>query len=157
MVGVKKLQSYPKFAKTQPHAAFSAYIHGQQHRFTYFLRTIEGMENYLKPLQDAISNILLPAIFGSTVNKQQRELHSLPIKSGSLGFANLTERAAREYETSRLINAPLIAIMMFQETNLPNETERKNVVREQSSLKIAALNKKSKKLKNRCQKTHYVS
>ena len=100
------------------------------------------MESYLKPLEDAISNILLPAIFGSTVNKQQRELYSLPIKSGGLGFANLTERAAREYETSRLINAPLIAIMMLQETNLPNETEPKNIVREQSSLKIAALNQK---------------
>ena len=69
-------------------------------------------------------------------------MYSLPIKSGDLGFANLTERAAREYETSRLINAPLIAIMMLQETNLPNETERKNIVRGQSSLKIAALNKK---------------
>ena len=62
MNGVKKLS---KIVKTQPHATFSAYIHGNQYRFTYFLRTIEGMENYLKPLEDAISNILLPAIFDS--------------------------------------------------------------------------------------------
>ena len=80
----KEIKKLSEIAKTQPHAAFSAYIHEQQHRFTYFLRTIEGLENYLKPLEDAISNILLPAIFGSTVNKQQRELYSLPIKIGGL-------------------------------------------------------------------------
>ena len=32
--------------------------------------------------------------------------------------------------------------MMLQATNLPNETERKNILRERNSLKIAALNKK---------------
>ena len=31
------------FAKTKPHASFSDYIHGRQHRFTYFRRTIEGI------------------------------------------------------------------------------------------------------------------
>ena len=56
----KEIIKLADFAKTQPHAAFSAYIHGQQHRFTYFLRTIEGMEDYLKPLGATISNILLP-------------------------------------------------------------------------------------------------
>ena len=32
--------------------------------------------------------------------------------------------------------------MMLQATNLPNETERKNILREQSGLKIAAPNQK---------------
>ena len=50
----KEITKLSEISKKQPHAAFSAYIHGQQHRFTYFLRTIEGMENYLKPLEDAI-------------------------------------------------------------------------------------------------------
>ena len=67
----KEITKLADFAKTQRHAAFSAYIHGQQHRFTYFLRTIEGMEDYLKPLDTTISNILLPAIFGTAISKKK--------------------------------------------------------------------------------------
>ena len=42
----KGMKNLSKLAKTQLHAAFSAYIHGEQHKFTYFLRTIEGMNEH---------------------------------------------------------------------------------------------------------------
>ena len=38
------------FAKSQPQSADEPYIHGEQHRFSYFLRTIPGMEIYVEPL-----------------------------------------------------------------------------------------------------------
>ena len=40
----KEILKLAEIAKTQPHVAFSAYIHGHQHKYTYFLRTIDGME-----------------------------------------------------------------------------------------------------------------
>ena len=144
----KEITKLADFAKTQPHAAFSAYIHGQQHRFTYFLRTIEGMEDYLKPLDTTISNILLPAIFGTTISTQQRELYALPIKNGGLGFANLTEKASREYEASRVVNAPLVAIMMLQGNTLPNNEDRKSIISEQNRSKMAVLNRKIEQVEN---------
>ena len=66
-------------AKTQPHAAFSAYIHDEQHKFTYFLRTIEGMNGLIKPLDDIIMNTFLPAIFGETLSPQEKGLFALPM------------------------------------------------------------------------------
>ena len=117
-----------EFAKTQPHAAFSAYVHGEQHRFTYFLRTIEDMEQYLQPLDEVISNLFLPALFGSTVTEQEKQLFALPIKNGGLAIENLAAKAANEYGISRKVNAPLIAIICMQSDDLPNVEENKNMV-----------------------------
>ena len=115
-----KWKSGSEIAKTQPQAALSAYIHGEQHRFTYFLRTIEGIEDYLMPLDDIITHTFIPAILGTTISDTERELFALPIINGGLGMQRLTEKAANEYEISRTITAPLVAIMAIQDDMLPD-------------------------------------
>ena len=57
-----------KLAKTQPHGAFLAYIQGEQHKLMYFLGTIEGTNELIKPLDDIIMNTFFPAIFGETLS-----------------------------------------------------------------------------------------
>ena len=42
-----EVEKLAKFAETEPHGAFAACIHGEQHRFTFVLRTIPGMEKKL--------------------------------------------------------------------------------------------------------------
>ena len=116
-----------EFAVTQPHAAFAAFIHGEQHRFRYFMRTIPGMEEYLKPLDDVISHKLLPAIFGTVINNDERELFSLPIREGGLGVPILAEIARSEFITSTVVNAPLAAIMVLQGTELPDEANVREI------------------------------
>ena len=51
------MKSLADIAKTQPHAAYSAFIHGEQHKYTYFLRTIAGISENLKPLDEVIENV----------------------------------------------------------------------------------------------------
>ena len=63
-----EIERLSEFALSEPHAAFSAFIHGEQHRFTYFLRTIPGMEKYLNPLNKVIDEKFISAIFGSSFN-----------------------------------------------------------------------------------------
>ena len=46
------------FAKSQPQSAYAAFIHGEQHRFSYFLRTTPGMEIYMEPLDKMIKDKL---------------------------------------------------------------------------------------------------
>ena len=42
-------------AQSQPHAAFSAFTHGLSSKWTYFLRAILNVKNYLhQPLEDTI-------------------------------------------------------------------------------------------------------
>ena len=93
------------------------------HRFTYFLRTIPGMQEYIKPLDNIITNKLIPAILGTTISDQDRKLFSLPVKEGGLGIPILTEKAETDYIRSKTITAPLIAIMVTRESELPDRKE----------------------------------
>ena len=121
----EEVSKLAEFALSQPHAAFSAYIHGEHHRFSYFMRTIPGMETYLQPLDNIVNEKLLPAILGSTITDIDRQLFSLPIRDGGLGIPILTERAVSEFHTSMEVNAPLAAIMIMQRDQLPDENEQK--------------------------------
>ena len=49
---VKEVEKLSDYAKTQPQAAYAAFCHGEVHKYTYFMRTIPNMENYLKPLDE---------------------------------------------------------------------------------------------------------
>ena len=55
---VKQLKILTNFACTEPHAAFSGFIHGLRHCYTYFMRNIPGISHLLKPLVDAIHSFI---------------------------------------------------------------------------------------------------
>ena len=123
-----EIEQLALFAKTQPQAAYAAFIHGEMHRFTYFLRTIPNMSEFLKPLDDIIDNKLLPAILGrANITQADRNLYSIPIKSGGLGIPIFQDKADQDFSTSVQITAPLAAIMVLQGNNLPNPEEEAKV------------------------------
>lgn len=49
---IKELQVLSEIARTEPHAAYSAFIHGLQHSYTYFMRTIQDISIPLKRLDE---------------------------------------------------------------------------------------------------------
>ena len=55
---VKQLEIPTKFTYSEPHAAFSGFIHGLRHRYTCFMRTVPGNSHLLKPLDDAIDTFI---------------------------------------------------------------------------------------------------
>ena len=55
---VKQLEIPTKFAYSEPHAAFSGFIHKLRHRYTCFMRTVPGNSHLLKPLDDAIDTFI---------------------------------------------------------------------------------------------------
>ena len=135
-------------AKTQPHAAFSAYIHGEQHKFTYFLRTIEGMNELIKPLDDIIMNNFLPAIFGETLSPQEKGLFALPIREGGLGIEELSIKAPREYEISKKVTQPLVTAMVIQSNTLPDKEEQQSLINEAKLEKQQELQERSKRIED---------
>ena len=92
-----KIEKLAEIAILEPQAAYSAYIHGQQHKFNYFLQTIPGMENYIDPLDIVINDRLLPAILGRTISDLDREIFKLPIRDGGLGIPILSNKADNYY------------------------------------------------------------
>ena len=75
---IKQLEIVPKFACTEPHAAFSGFIHRLRHRYTYFMRTIPGISHLLKPPDDAIDTFIKELLQRYTFNPTERALFSLP-------------------------------------------------------------------------------
>ena len=107
-----------KIAHSQPHAAFAAFIHGEQHKYTYFMRTIPGINENLKPLDDAINNFIT-SLFGREVSDNERDLFAMPIKDGGLGIRKLSENTDISYNASTRITAPLIDEIVKQSDTLP--------------------------------------
>ena len=72
-----KLHRLADFAKTQPHAAYSAFTQGILSQYTYFMRTIPDMHKFIKDVDDVTRLELLPALLNSVVPKVDRQLYSL--------------------------------------------------------------------------------
>ena len=119
----KELRKLSEIAKSQPQVAFAAYIHGEQHRFSYFLRTLAGIDKYLQPLDDIITNTFIPTLLGSNISDQERDLFALPIKQGGMGIEKLVSKAEDDFTASKIMTAPLVAIMALQSEELPTDDE----------------------------------
>ena len=91
------IETLAEIAKSQPHAAFAAFVHGEQHKYTYFQRTIDGISENFKPLDDVIDNQLIPALFGSEINENERNILSLPIKDGGLGLRSVSRNCDKKH------------------------------------------------------------
>ena len=82
---VDPLEILTKFACTKPHAACSRFIHGLRHRYTYFMRSVPGISNLLKPLDNAIDFFIKVLLQGYTFNPAEHVLFSLQAKYGGMG------------------------------------------------------------------------
>ena len=119
----KELKSLSEFAKSEPQAAHAAFCFGEQNKFNYFMRTIPGMSEHMKPVDEIIKNDFLPSILGETVSEKERELFSLPVRCGGLGIPSFTEKANHDFENSLEITAPLVALIITQGEELPKITD----------------------------------
>ena len=79
------------FAKTQPHAAYSAFTYSILSQYTYFMRTIPGMHEFIKPVDDVVRLELLPASSNPIVPEVDRQLYSPLLRHGELGIPILSE------------------------------------------------------------------
>ena len=46
----------------------------------------------MKPVDEIVQNVLLPAIIGETISEKESELYSLPVQSGSWGISLFSEK-----------------------------------------------------------------
>ena len=74
-------------AKSQLQAAYTAFIHGQQGKFNYFMRTIPERHEQMLKVDEKIENVLLPSPLGEQVTKKEKFLYSLPVRMGGLGIS----------------------------------------------------------------------
>ena len=97
-----------EIAKTQPHAAYSALVHGLLSKWSYLCRVTPNISHQLTPLDDALRTELLPALTSRPPpNDQEFALFALPARHGGLGVRLPSKNAEREFQSSELITSSL--------------------------------------------------
>ena len=119
----EELERLSAFARSEPHAAYSAYTHSLIGKWTYVLRSIEGLNLLLKPLEDNIRQQFLTALTGTdSISDMERELLALLARHGGLGVINPRTKF-KEHTLSRLI-APITALIVQQNSNLAPQQQQ---------------------------------
>ncbi|PFX13801.1 putative trafficking protein particle complex subunit 2 [Stylophora pistillata] len=95
---------------------------GLKHRWTYFLRTLPNVQDILEPLEEAISQVLIPAIVGRKCSKLDRDVLALPVRLGGLSLSNPCHEAAREHASSIQVTSSLVEHIMAQTHQQPDES-----------------------------------
>ncbi len=119
----KEDQKLSKFARTQPHAAYAAYIHGLSSRWNYLLRVTDwetlSSSELLQSLETAIQSLFIPALTGqSPPGKLVHEMLAMPARLGGLGLINPVATAQEQHAASQLISAPLVERVLHQDHQL---------------------------------------
>ena len=126
----KEIKRLAEVAISQPHAAYAAFTHGPSNRWSYVLRTIPDIEDLLLPLEDAISQHLIPALTGRPpCSSIERDMLALPIRHGGLGLSNPGTSSSAAFQASVHLTGPLVALIMSQETNLTVDHESTSTIK----------------------------
>ena len=112
---VTSLKKLANIAKTQPQAAYTCYVKGFSHKYTYFMRTIPNISELLKPLDRAIDELIKIIFDNYDFNINERKLWSLPVRMGGLGLFIPSEISDEQYRNSRLINEKLTLKVINQD------------------------------------------
>ena len=143
---VNEVVQLAKFALTQPQACYAAYTFGLKCRWTYFLRTLPDIHKLLEPLENALSQALIPAITEHECNQLDRDILALPVHLEGLGLGNPSCKATCEYASSVKVTSPLVDRIESQTHQLQDETLVKK------SLQLAVKSQRAAELKNTADK-----
>ena len=113
---VAELQRLAEIAKTEPHAAYTAFTFGIKHRWTFVMRTVPNIEHLLMPLENTIKENLIPALAGRHYpSVRDREIIALPPRLGGLGIPNPRRQAETEHQNSKDLTAKLTQLIVAQD------------------------------------------
>ena len=82
----------------------SAFTSGYKQKFTFFIRTIENIENVLLPLDKVIRQKLITTLFNDFPTEELRSLIALPCKLGGMSIVNPIEIANERIRKIERIN-----------------------------------------------------
>ena len=142
----EEIEALSDIAKSQPHSAYVAFTKGFKSKFTYFMRTISSFEDYVNPIEEAISELFLPALFGQEepLPEELHEVITLSPAQGGLGIPALSEEAPQQYAASTSITRPHVEAILSQCTSMPVITNE--IKNEQQSIKRANANAKRERI-----------
>ena len=145
---ISQIVRLAEFAQSHPQASYVAYTFGLRHRWTYYLRTLPNIEDLLEPLERAISDVLIPSMVDHKCTQLERDILSLPVRLGGLGFTNPTQSANAELQASVNVTAPFAERIMSQLHEPPDEAEVTSLQQKAKNGKEERLLKRSDEWRN---------
>ena len=105
---VNEIESRAKIAERYPQSAYAAFSHCIISKWRYLMRTVENIDIFFQPIEEAINQIFVPALTGrGPCNPDERKLVSLTIRYGGLNIINPATSANGEYHVSQKNSKPL--------------------------------------------------
>ena len=144
---INQVKILSKIAKIEPQAAYKCFVSGLKHKSNYIMRTIPGIEDQLKRLDQIITTDFIPAISdGILCSPTERRLIALPAKLGGLGIPIFSEIARDEFKNSCEISEDQKDAIILQESQIHrNETKSKAV---RSKIRAARIKKQTTELES---------
>ena len=128
---IDQLKVLVEIARSQPQAAYSAFVSGFQHKLTYHIRTIPGIQQHLHRLDETITVKLIPLFCdGRQCSENDRLLLSLPIRLGGLAIPIFANVAAAMFESSTAMSREQCSNIKCQETKFTNDKKIRNEVKD---------------------------
>ena len=123
----KQLIKLSSIAKFEPQAAYTAFVSGFRHRFTYHIRTIPDLSAQLQNVDHIIDHHFIPAITdGRKLSCIERKLFALPVRLGGLGIPILSEMCDYEHQNSKRI-CESISNNIITQNNINSSTAENNI------------------------------
>ena len=105
---IEDLNQLAEIAKVEPHLAYSAYVFGFQHKYTYFMRTLPDIQQLLLRLDAAIDDFIRIMLNNYHFSDLERTWFSLPVKFGGLGIIVPSQLCDWYYENSKAVTKCLV-------------------------------------------------
>ena len=127
---VEELEKLSQIAKFEPHIAYTAYVFGFQHKYTFFLRTLPNIKALMLRLDSAIDEFIHCLLGGYNFTELERLWFSLPPKMGGLGITIPSQLCEIYYGNSKAVTSFLVERIVNQyktPTEEENEDRTKSV------------------------------
>ena len=112
---IEEIRVLAEIALTQPHAIYSAFVHGVMSRWSFISRTIPDIHHLLQPFEDAIHQLLIPALTGHPpCSKTERDIFVLPSRLGGLGILNPSANSQSSFHASTTLTRLLMDQIIAQ-------------------------------------------
>ena len=100
------MKLFADVASTQPQLIYAAFTRSLQHEWSYLLRVIPQSQGFFQNLEQTISSVFLPAVFGVEISSTEQDLFALPLRMSGLGVSN------------PVVVAPYVPELSVQSTNV---------------------------------------
>ena len=122
---VNEVRCLSDIARIQPHAAYSAFVHGLTGHWSHIMRTIPDIGHLLATLENVIHQEFIPSLSGRPASSSvERKIFALPARLGGLGLTNPTACDDRFFQFSIKQTKMLVDLIVSQQLSGEVELER---------------------------------